>query len=103
MGDMLTAELKEDYERYDMAWLNILHESEELLELPTPDVDKMDRLDLAAVLKANGFAEEEGEDGGESRDKLIAEENADVVAAVHDHHDDVGGEDAGIADGEEPT
>ena len=42
MGDMLTAELKEDYERYDMAWLNILHESEELLELPTPDVDKME-------------------------------------------------------------
>ena len=35
-------ELKEDYERYDMAWLNILHESEELLELPTPDVDKME-------------------------------------------------------------
>ena len=36
-------------------------------EKPVPDVDKMDRLDLAAVLKANGFAEEEGEDGGEEQ------------------------------------
>lgn len=42
LGDMLTAELKEGYERYDMAWLNILHESEELLELPMPDVGSME-------------------------------------------------------------
>lgn len=42
LGDMLTAELKEGYERYDMAWLNILHESEELLEMPMPDVSRMD-------------------------------------------------------------
>ena len=34
-------------------------------EKPVPDVEKMDKLDLAAVLKANGFAEEEGEDGDE--------------------------------------
>ncbi|MCR4660334.1 MAG: DEAD/DEAH box helicase family protein [Bacteroidales bacterium] len=42
MGDMLTAELKEDYLQYDMAWLNILRESEELLELPMPDVNSME-------------------------------------------------------------
>lgn len=42
MGDMVTAELKENYERYDMAWLNILHDSEEILELPMPDVNKME-------------------------------------------------------------
>lgn len=42
LGDMLTAELKEGYERYDMEWLNILHESEELLELPMPDVSRME-------------------------------------------------------------
>lgn len=42
LGDMLTAELKEGYERYDISWLNILHESEELLELPMPDVSRME-------------------------------------------------------------
>ena len=42
LGDMLTAELKDGYERYDMAWLNILRESEELLEMPMPDVSRME-------------------------------------------------------------
>ena len=42
MGDMLNAELKEDYGQYDMAWLNIVRESEELLELPMPDVQHME-------------------------------------------------------------
>lgn len=42
LGDMLTAELRDGFERYDMAWLNILHESEELLELPMPDVSRME-------------------------------------------------------------
>lgn len=42
LGDMLTAELKDSYEKYDMSWLNILHESEELLELPMPDVSRME-------------------------------------------------------------
>jgi len=41
-GDMLMAELKEDHERYDMTWINILRESEELLELPMPEVESME-------------------------------------------------------------
>ena len=42
MGDMVTAELKDNYEEYDLVWLNILHDSEEILELPMPDVNKME-------------------------------------------------------------
>ena len=42
MGDMVTAELKDNYKEYDLAWLNILHDSEEILELPMPDVNKME-------------------------------------------------------------
>ena len=42
LGDMLTAELKDDYKKYDISWLTILHESEELLEMPIPDVGRME-------------------------------------------------------------
>lgn len=42
LGDMQMAELKEDYGQYDMAWLTILRESEEMLELPVADVDSME-------------------------------------------------------------
>ena len=42
IGDMLTATLKEDYGRYDMAWVNLLHDSEELLQLPATDVERME-------------------------------------------------------------
>lgn len=42
MGDMLTASLKDDYRRYDMEWLNIIHESEDLLQMPQPEVSQME-------------------------------------------------------------
>ena len=42
MGDMVMAELKENYKDYDIAWINILRDSEELLEMPMPEVDKME-------------------------------------------------------------
>ena len=71
---------------------------------PVPEVDKMDKLDLAAVLKANGFEEEEGdeeddseeeddpeEEGGESARYAALKEN--VVAITNQHirlvHDQV--------------
>ena len=41
MGDVVMAELKEDYEQYDIAWITILHESEEILRLPQLDVNEL--------------------------------------------------------------
>ena len=61
MGDMLTAELKDGYERYDMAWLNILHESEELLELPVPDVNSMEVLSAYTLEQLRRYLATDGE------------------------------------------
>lgn len=41
MGDMITAELKEGYERYDIVWLNILRESEEVFAVSELDVNQL--------------------------------------------------------------
>ena len=61
LGDMLTAELKEDYGRYDIAWLNILHESEELLELPVPDVGRMETFYAYTLEQLRRYLATEGE------------------------------------------
>jgi len=42
LGDMVTAELKENYKDYDIAWVNILRDSEEIFEMPTPEVERME-------------------------------------------------------------
>lgn len=42
LGDMVTATLKENYKDYDIAWINILRDSEEILEMPMPEVERME-------------------------------------------------------------
>ncbi len=61
LGDMLTAELKEGYERYDMEWINILHESEELLEMPLPDVNRMEIFSAYTLEQLRRYLATDGE------------------------------------------
>ena len=61
MGDMVRAELKEDYEKYDFAWPYILRESEELLDLPMPDISTMRIFDAYPLDKLRRFLATEGE------------------------------------------
>lgn len=61
MGDMVMAELKEGYKRYDLAWLNILHDSEEILELPMPDVNKMEVFTVYTLDKLRKYLATDGE------------------------------------------
>ena len=60
-GDMLMAELKEDYERYDMAWLNILRESEELLSLPMPEIERMETFSAYTLDQLRRYLATDGE------------------------------------------
>ncbi|MCR5423157.1 MAG: DEAD/DEAH box helicase family protein [Bacteroidales bacterium] len=61
MGDMVTAELKDGYEKYDFAWLNILRESEELLELPMPDVSRMEIFSAYTLEQLRRYLATDGE------------------------------------------
>lgn len=61
LGDMLMAGLKEGYEKYDIAWLNILHESEELLELPMPDVTRMEIFSAYTLEQLRRYLATDGE------------------------------------------
>ncbi len=61
MGDMVVAELKEDYERYDLAWLNILHEREEIMKLPEIDVEKMAVFSAFTLEQLRRYLATEGE------------------------------------------
>ncbi len=61
MGDMVTAKLKEDYERYDIAWINILRESEELLELPMPEVARMETFTAYTLDQLRRYLATDGE------------------------------------------
>ncbi len=60
-GDMLMAELKEDHERYDMAWLNILRESEELLSLPMPEMERMETFSTYTLDQLRRYLATDGE------------------------------------------
>ena len=61
MGDMVTAELKDDYRKYDIAWCNILRESEELLEMPMPDIDRMDTFTAYTLQQLRRYLATDGE------------------------------------------
>ena len=61
MGDMVTAELKENYKDYDIAWINILRDSEELLELPMPEVDKMEEFHSYTLEQLRKYLATDGE------------------------------------------
>ena len=61
LGDMLTAELKPDYKDYDIAWINILRDSEELLEMPVPDVERMEVFTAYTLNQLRRYLATEGE------------------------------------------
>lgn len=61
MGDMLMAELKEDYQKYDLAWLNILQDSEEILELSSLEVEKMELFTAYTLEQLRRYLATEGE------------------------------------------
>ena len=61
MGDMVTAELKDDYEKYDIAWINIMRESEELLEMPMPDVNRMETFTAYTLQQLRRYLATDGE------------------------------------------
>jgi type III restriction enzyme len=61
LGDMVTAELKDDYEKYDIAWINIMRESEELLEMPMPDVDRMETFTAYTLQQLRRYLATDGE------------------------------------------
>ncbi len=61
MGDMVTAELKDGYEKYDIAWINILRESEELLEMPMPDVNRMETFTAYTLQQLRRYLATDGE------------------------------------------
>ena len=60
-GDMVTAELKEDYGDYDIAWINILRDSEELLDMPMPEVDKMEQFYAYTLEQLRRYLATDGE------------------------------------------
>ena len=60
-GDMMMARLKEDYERYDLPWVNILRESEELLTLPEIDVRQMEVFSAYTLDQLRRFLATDGE------------------------------------------
>lgn len=61
MGDMVTAELKDGYKKYDIAWINIMRESEELLEMPMPDVDRMETFTAYTLQQLRRYLATDGE------------------------------------------
>lgn len=61
MGDMVTAELKDGYEKYDIAWINIIRESEELLEMPMPDVNRMETFTAYTLQQLRRYLATDGE------------------------------------------
>ena len=61
MGDMVTAELKDGYEKYDIAWINIIRESEELLEMPMPDVNCMETFTAYTLHQLRRYLATDGE------------------------------------------
>ncbi len=61
MGDMVTAALKEGYEKYDIAWINIMRESEELLEMPMPDVNRMETFTAYTLDQLRRYLATDGE------------------------------------------
>ena len=61
LGDMVSAELKENYKDYDIAWLNILRDSEELLEMPVPDVNRMEIFTAYTLQQLRRYLATDGE------------------------------------------
>ena len=61
LGDMVMAELKENYRDYDMAWINILRDSEELLELPMPDIGRMEEFTAYTLGQLRRYLATDGE------------------------------------------
>ena len=61
LGDMVTAELKDGYEKYDIAWINIMRESEELLEMPMPDVNRMETFTAYTLQQLRRYLATDGE------------------------------------------
>lgn len=61
MGDMVTAELKDGYEKYDIAWINIMRESEELLEMPMPEVNRMETFTAYTLQQLRRYLATDGE------------------------------------------
>lgn len=61
LGDMVTAELKNGYEKYDIAWINIMRESEELLEMPMPDVNRMETFTAYTLQQLRRYLATDGE------------------------------------------
>lgn len=61
LGDMITAELKENYEDYDIAWINILRDSEEILEMPMPEVEGMEVFSAYTLEQLRRYLATDGE------------------------------------------
>lgn len=61
MGDIVTAELKDGYEKYDIAWINIMRESEELLEMPMPEVNRMETFTAYTLQQLRRYLATDGE------------------------------------------
>lgn len=61
LGDMVTATLKEDYKDYDIAWINILRDSEEILEMPMPEVERMEVFSAYTLEQLRRYLATEGE------------------------------------------
>lgn len=61
LGDMAMAELKENYHDYDIAWINILRDSEELLEMPLPEVGSMDVFTAYSLEQLRRYLATDGE------------------------------------------
>lgn len=59
--DMLMAELKENYADYDIAWLNILRDSEEILEMPMPEVERMEVFSAYTLEQLRRYLATDGE------------------------------------------
>jgi len=61
MGDIIMAELKENYEQYDIDWVNILRESEELLKIEELDITGMRKFDSFTLEQLRQYLATDGE------------------------------------------
>ena len=61
LGDMVTASLKENYKDYDIAWINILRDSEEIFEMPTPEVERMEMFSAYTLEQLRRYLATDGE------------------------------------------
>lgn len=61
LGDIVMSELKEDYQRFDLTWLTILRESEEVLQLPPIDTSRMESFMAYTLEQLRRYLAHDGE------------------------------------------